>query len=158
MLSSMAQTSETLETSAPNQLSASENEAGSKCSWAQAISSRSMPMETRTGPMVKAFSTPALVEPLGHGLFRVGLLQAAHGGQIATAESVFEQISHALELGGGLGLAAVAQAELLQAQQIFAQLRGGALGGGAGIVSSCIRPAARVPSETSFSRCSASTW
>ncbi len=84
--------------------------------------------------MVKAFSTPCLVEPLAHGLFRVGLLKAAHGGQIATAESVFEEISHALELGRGFGLAAVAQAELLQTQEILAELRGGALGGGAGIV------------------------
>jgi hypothetical protein len=79
MLSSMAQTSETLETSAPNQLSASENAGGIEVLLAQAISSRSKPMETRTGPMVKAFSTPAS-EPLAHGLFRVGLLELLMAG------------------------------------------------------------------------------
>ena len=84
--------------------------------------------------MVNAFSTLRLVEPLAHGLFRVGLLQAAHGGKIATAESVLKQISHALELGRGLGFAAVAQAELLQAEKIFAELRCGALGGCAGVI------------------------
>ena len=49
-------------------------------------------------------------------------------------ERVLQQALHALELSVGLGLVAGAQAELLQAQQIFAQLRGGALGGRAGIV------------------------
>jgi hypothetical protein len=51
MLSSMAQTRVTLETSAPNQLSASENEAASKCSWRR----RSLAIEAhgnQTGPMV----------------------------------------------------------------------------------------------------------
>ena len=84
--------------------------------------------------MVKALSTPCVSEPLAHGLFRIGLLKAAHGGKIATAQSVFKEISHALELGRGLGLAAVAQAELLQAHEIFAELRCGALGGGAGVI------------------------
>ena len=56
MLSSMEQTSETLETSAPNQLSASEKDDRSKCSWAQASSRRSIPMETKTGPMAKALA------------------------------------------------------------------------------------------------------
>jgi hypothetical protein len=62
------------------------------------------------------------------------LFDAAHGRKIAAAKSVLEEISHALELSGGLGLAAVAQAEPLQAEEVFAELRGSALGGGAGVV------------------------
>ena len=70
-----------------------------------------------------------LSQPLAHGLFRVGLLDAAHGSQIATAQGVFEQPFHAPDLFRGFGFSAAAQADLLKAQQVFAELRRGALGG-----------------------------
>ena len=59
MLSSMAHTSETLDTSASSQFSASEKPLSTKASFAQASSLLLNPMATSAGPMVNAFSTPA---------------------------------------------------------------------------------------------------
>ena len=70
-----------------------------------------------------------LSQPFAHGLLGVGLLDAAHGLLVAAVEGVFEKALHALDLIGGFGFRAAAQTDLLEAQQVFAELRRGALGG-----------------------------
>ena len=84
--------------------------------------------------MVKAFSTPA---PASHSLMASSASACSMlliAGWLQPLQGVLQQTSHALQLRRRFGLAAAAQAELLQAQQVLAELRGGALGGRAGIV------------------------
>jgi hypothetical protein len=111
----------------------------------------------------KAFSTPAdSSEPLAHRLLqRRHLLHASSSpGCLQLFISLLKQIcARNRSCSRGLGLVAVTEAQLLKPV-------GGSGGAGRrrawrpspGLCSSCISPAARVPSATSFSRCSASTW
>ena len=74
------------------------------------------------------------LHPLGEGLFGVALFERVHAQRLFLGERVLLQVEHALlllvaEVGlGELG------GELVHAHQVFAQLRRGADGGGAGVV------------------------
>ena len=134
MLSSMVQTRLTLETSASSQLSASEKLSASKCIPGAGqffLLKADGHQRRRNGECV--FDAGRL-QPLGHGLFGIGLLERAQCGGVAAAQRLLQQAAHAVKLDAGFGLGAGAQAELLQAQQILAQLRGGALGRRTGVV------------------------
>ncbi len=157
MLSSMAHTRETLETSESSQLSASGERPGIE-DVAGALQLILLKADAyQGGGDGECVFDAGRGQPVGQSLFGIRLLQGAEGGGVAAAQGVFQQLFHAIELLAIFGLVAEAEAEPLQAEQVFTQLGGGAFGGGAGLCNSCIRPAARVPKETSFSRCSAST-
>ena len=79
-------------------------------------------------------------EPLSHRFFSVGLFKTAHCSYMATLQRMFQQTLHALELVRSFGPRAVAQAQLLELEQILAQLGSGTLGGRTRIVKLMHQP------------------
>src|SRR5271156_2760207 len=69
---------------------------------------------------------PNALQPAEEFVFSISLVQRAHGGWLLELEDLFLQIAQAVLLFGGKRRPREAQADLLQAGKIFAQLRGGA--------------------------------
>ncbi len=91
-------------------------------------------METMVGASFQASSTCGVLHPFGEGLFGVALFEGVHVDGVSLGEGVLLQLEHALlllvaqvglgELGG----------EAVHAQEVVAELGGGADGGCAGVV------------------------
>ena len=153
MLSSMVLTSCMLETRASSQLRASESSGPSKSLRAHSNSFASIPIDTSVGAIFHAFSI--LADSIHSARASSASLWSSEfilrGCLTESACSCRSNMhcfcswvrSRLAEFGG----------ELVHAHQVLSQLRAARRAAAPGLFSSCIRPAARVPSEAIFSCC-----